>query len=286
MEAGQRVAVTGIAVSGALAVLKIVVGSMAGSTSVVADGFESASDVFASGVVWFGLWWASKPADKDHPYGHGRVETLAGLVVGIGLVAAGVSIAYGSLREIGLDHAPPAQFGVWPLMISLVVKSLLSSLKFYYGRALRSAALTADAWNDAVDTLSATIALAALTLTLHNPTRFLAADHYGGFAVGLIVVFMGFHVARDASMQLIDTMPGEGMLNPIRGVALSVPGVRGVEKCFARKTGFQYHVDLHIEVDPEMTVRGSHDIATEVRVRLRKELSWVADVLVHVEPTP
>lgn len=286
MDAGQRVAIAGIAVSGTLAVLKIVIGSMAGSTSVVADGFESASDVFASGIVWFGLWWASKPADREHPYGHGRVETLAGLVVGLGLVAAGIAISLGSLREIGAGHAPPKLFGVWPLLISLVVKSLLSSLKFYYGRQLRSSALIADAWNDAVDTLSATTALAALTLTLHDPSRFLAADHYGGFAVGIIVVFMGVHVARDTSMQLIDTMPGEEVLDPIRGVALSVPGVRGVEKLYARKTGLQYHVDLHIEVDPDMSVRASHDIAAAVRDRLRTDLKWVADVLVHVEPTP
>jgi len=278
-------ALTGMAVSGGLAVLKITVGLMAGSTSVVADGLESAGDVLASGTVWFGLWVAAKPADENHPYGHGRVETLSGLVVGLGLILAGIGICYHSLSRAGQAHTPPASYAVWALLVSILAKSLLSSFKFYYGKKLRSAALVADAWNDAVDIVSATAALSALALTLYDPSRFLLADHYGGFAVGLIVIFMGLHVARDTAMQLIDTMPGEEMLGPIRNVALGVAGVRGVEKCYARKTGFQYHVDLHVEVDPELTVRASHEIATEVRARLRKELNWVADVLVHIEPT-
>jgi len=106
----------------------------------------------------------------------------------------------------------------------------------------------------------------------------------GGFLVGLIVIFTGMRVAWDTIMQLIDTMPDQLTMNAIRSVALQVPGVCGVEKCFARKTGLKYHVDLHLEVDPEMTVRASHDLATVVRDRIKEDLDWVADVLVHVEP--
>ncbi len=285
MDAGPRVALIGMGVSGSLAALKIVVGMMAGSTAVVADGFESASDVFASGFVWLGLLLASKPADANHPYGHGRAETLSGFVVGLGLVAAGVVISVQSFRGIAENHAPPASYAVWPLLASLVAKSMLASLKFYYGRKLLSAALMADAWNDAVDTVSATAALGAVGLTLYDPSRFLQADHYGGFVVGMIVVFMGLHVTRDAALQLMDTMPDKELLDSIRREAVRVEGVRGVEKCYARKTGFGYHVDLHLEVDPEMTVQVSHEIASEVRARIRKHLKWVADVLVHVEPT-
>jgi divalent metal cation (Fe/Co/Zn/Cd) transporter len=102
----------------------------------------------------------------------------------------------------------------------------------------------------------------------------------------VIVFSTGLRVARETAYQLMDTMPSEALLNTIRGVALAVPGVRGVEKCYARKTGLQYHVDLHLEVDPNMTVRESHDIATKVRIRIKESLPWVADVLVHVEPAP
>ena len=147
-----------------------------------------------------------------------------------------------------------------------------------------SSALTADAWNDFVDIISAVTAMTALSLTLYDPSRFLAADHYGGFAVGLIVIFTGLRVAKETSDRLTDTMPPPEQLNEIRAIAKTVDGVHDVEKCFARSSGLQYFVDIHIEVDPELTVRHSHDIATEVRFTIRRKLDWVADVLVHVEP--
>jgi len=137
-----------------------------------------------------------------------------------------------------------------------------------------------------VDIVSALAALVAVSFTILAPRQFLSADHWGAFAVGLIVVFTGLRVARDTSLQLMDTMPDTQTMAKIRSVALTVPGVRGIEKCYARKTGLQYHVDLHLEVDPEITVRRSHEIATEVRIVIRETLPWVADVLVHVEPAP
>ena len=162
----------------------------------------------------------------------------------------------------------------------------MSTIKFRVGRRIQSSSLVADAWNDAVDILSATAALVALSLTLYDPSHFLAADHYGGFTVGLVVVLTGLRVMRDTSLDLMDTMPEENSLEQIREVAMSVPGVLGVEKCFARKTGLQHHVDLHLEVDPNLTVRESHDIATSARIRLCEQLPWIADVLVHIEPAP
>lgn len=257
---------------------------MAGSTAVVSDGIESAGDVLASGLVLFGLVVAARPPDAEHPYGHGRFETLTALAVGMLLIASGALICYISLeRAYYTDHAP-ATFAIWPLIGSILVKSGTWSAKHYYGRKIRSDALTADAWNDAVDILSGFTALAALGLTVWNPARFAAADHIGGFGVGLIVIFLGIHVVRDTTMQLMDTMPDPNLLEQVRQTALSVPGALAVEKCYARKTGLKYHVDLHLEVDPGMTVHDSHRIATEVRSKIRKNLDWVADVLVHVEP--
>ena len=284
MQVGQRVALAGMAVSGALAVIKIIIGWVGGSTAVVADGFESAGDVFASGFVLLGLILAAKPADQNHPYGHGRVEILTGLFIGLVLTAAGAVIAYRSLDQLNEAHGPPAGYVIWPLIASALTKSGLSAVKFHYGRKIQSAALVADAWNDAVDILSALVALTAVSLTLGNPSRFLTADHWGGFAVGLIVIFTGARVTRDTAYYLMDTMPEEASMEQIRRVAMSVEGVHGVEKCYARKTGLQYHVDLHLEVNPDMTVRASHELAHVVRDRIATEVDWVADVLVHVEP--
>ena len=286
MLVGQRVALAGMAVSGALAAIKITAGMMGHSTAVVADGLESVGDVFASGIVLLGLTLAAKPADWDHPYGHGRVETVTGLFVGFMLVLAGLAISGNAVRLIGSTTRPLSAFVIWPLAGSAVAKGLLSSVKFHYGKKIRSAALVADAWNDSVDILSALAALVAVSFTIVAPHRFASADHWGAFAVGLIVIFTGLRVTRDTTLQLMDTMPDTESMEKVRAAAETVPGVRGVEKCYARKTGLQYHVDLHLEVDPEITVRQSHVIATQVRIVIKETLTWVADVLVHVEPAP
>jgi cation diffusion facilitator family transporter len=286
LQIGQRVALAGMVVSGVLAAIKITAGLMGHSTAVVADGLESTGDMFASGIVLLGLTLAAKPADWNHPYGHGRIETVTGLFVGFTLAVAGLAISANALRTIGAAAPPPAPFVVWPLIGSAVAKSLLSLVKFHYGRKIRSAALVADAWNDAVDILSALAALVAVSFTILAPHRFASADHWGAFAVGLIVIFTGLRVTRDTTLQLMDTMPDQESMVKVRNAALTVPGVRGVEKCYARKTGLQYHVDLHLEVDPEITVRESHEIATHVRIVIKETLPWVADVLVHVEPAP
>ena len=286
MHIGQRVAIAGMMVSGSLAIVKIVAGVSGHSTAVVADGLESAGDVFASGFVLLGLTLAARPADQNHPYGHGRAEILTGLLIGLALTAGGALISYDSLRRLGQPRLPLAAYVVWPVIASLLAKTALALVKFRYGRRLHSAALTADAWHSATDTISAVAALIAVGLTLSDPVRFFEADRYGGFVVGLIVASLGVRVARETALQLMDTMPDDRLMKQIRAAASTVPGVRGVEKCFARKTGLRYHVDLHLEVDPEMTVRQSHEIANKVRFRIREQLDWVADVLVHVEPAP
>ena len=280
----KRVALISMFLSAGLAAVKITVGLKAGSTALVSDGIESAGDVLASGLVLFGLIVALRPPDAEHPYGHGRFETLTGLGVGMFLIASGALIFYISIeRTFHSEHAL-ASYAIWPLIGSIGVKSGTWAAKRYYGRRIRSDALTADAWHDLVDILSGMTALVALGLALSNPLRFGAADHIGGSAVGLIVIFLGMHVVRDTTMQLMDTMPDSNLLEQIRETALSVPGVLAVEKCYARKTGFKYHVDLHLEVDPAMTVHDSHAIATQARTVIRENLDWVADVLVHVEP--
>lgn len=284
LASGRRVALAGIAASALLATTNLVAGAMSGSTSVVATGVEFAGDVLASSVVLFGMLAAAKPADDDHPYGHGRLETLAAFVVGLALTLGGIGIGWTSLQNVGEHHPPPTTLAITALVVAIAVRGVMSTLKFRVGRRLRSAALMADAWNDAVDILSASAALVAVSLARYDAERFLAADHYGGFVVGVVVVVTGVRVLRDASLELMDTMPDEAMMARLRDTARAVPGVVGVDKAYARKTGLQYHVDLHLEVDPALTVGRAHAIGGHVRSRVRGELDWVADVLVHVEP--
>ena len=285
MQQAKRIAIIGMVVSGLLAVMKVLAGWRAHSASVVADGFESAADVFASGLVLIGLIIAARPADREHPYGHGRVETLTGLLLGFFLFGAGVFIAWHGLTGAA-DAVTPAAWAVIPMILSIAAKAGLVGIKYGQGRRIGSSALMADAANDAVDILSGLVALAALSLTLWRPEEFRHADHYGAFGVGIIVIGTAARIIYQTSLHLMDTMPDDEAMARIRTAALSVDNVKGVEKCFARKSGLKYHVDLHLEVDPEISVRAGHSIAEDVRHRVRQQLPWVADVLVHVEPWP
>lgn len=286
MKRARQIAILGMIVSSLLAVTKITAGILAHSAAVTADGFESAADVFTSGLVLVGLTIAARPADDNHPYGHGRVEILTGLLLGFLLVCAGGGIAWNGLTGAADETRVPAAWAVWPLILSIGAKFCLVVVKSRYGRQIGSSSLLADAVNDGIDMLSGVVALGALSLTLHNPGRFPRADHIGAFAVGLIVIASAGRVIYDSAMHLMDTMPDERSMQKIREVALSVHEVAGVEKCYARKTGLKYHVDLHLEVDPDISVRASHEIARRVRDQIRNQLPWVADVLVHVEPWP
>lgn len=286
LRSGRRITLVSVAASGVLAFGNIAIGMKAGSTSVVAAGLEFLGDVLASLIVFAGMSVAAKPADEKHPYGYGRFEILAGLVVGLVLTAGGVGISWRSLQGLTTLRESPSQYAVFPLIGAICVRSVMSWVKFRVGNRIKSGALVADAWNDTVDVFSAAAALIALSVTLSWPERFLAADQYGGVLVGLVVVFTGLKVLRDAARDLADVMPDTEFVHQIRSAALKVPGVLGVEKCYARKSGLQYYVDLHLEVDGDLPLWRSHEIGGTVRTRLREELDWVADILVHVEPAP
>jgi cation diffusion facilitator family transporter len=285
MRKARQIAILGMAVSALLALMKLTAGWRAHSASVVADGFESTADVFTSGLVLIGMTLAARPPDENHPYGHGRVEILTGLLLGFVLFCSGALISWHGLTGAA-DAAVPAPWAIFPLLFSILAKAGLVLTKYGHGRRIGSSSLLADAANDGIDILSGTVALAALSLTLWKPVDFARADHYGACAVGIVVIASSIRVIHQTSLYLMDTMPDDAAMATIRDVAMAVQDVAGVEKCYARKTGLQYHVDLHLEVDPEITVRASHVIAGRVRDTIRERIPWVADVLVHVEPFP
>jgi cation diffusion facilitator family transporter len=284
MALGRRVAMLGILASVVLACLNVGVGLWTGSVSVLATGVEFIGDIMTATMVLVGLIIAARPPDENHPYGHGRGETLAGFTVGLVLTLGGVGVCWRSLQGIHEHHAPPGAAAIAALVAAIAIRSVMSVRKFRVGGQLGSTSLVADAWNDAVDILSASVALFCVGLTLYDPARFLPADHFGGCAVGVFVILAGLRVVRDATLELMDTMPDPEALRDLRAQALTVAGVQQVEKAYARKTGLRWHVDLHVEVDPQLNVTASHNIAHLVREHLKSRLPWVADVLVHVEP--
>jgi hypothetical protein len=197
----RTIAGVGLAINVVLAAANIAAGLAAGSTSAVAAGLEFGGDVIASVVVLAGLAAAARPPDDNHPYGHGRLETLAGFTVGLLLVLGGAGICYRSLQEVHEVHPPPDVIALWTLAAAIVVRLVMSGVKLRVGRRLGSGALIADGWNDAVDIVSASAAAGAVALARLDPERFLAADHYGGVLVGLVVVLTGVRVARDTSLE-------------------------------------------------------------------------------------
>jgi cation diffusion facilitator family transporter len=282
---GRRIALISMAVGTGLAVSKILVGTHVGSDAITSDGLEASGDVLSSCIVYAGLWLASRPPDVEHPYGHGRYETLAGLAVGAILLLAGAAIFWHGLSPHNSANAFPA-YSLYPLLAAVVVKVCLFITKFRVGRQIASLSLEADAWHDLTDLLATGIALVAVVLTLIDAQRFHAADHVGAMIIGILICILSFQVVHRAVAQLVDTMPDAAKMAEVRETALLVPGALGIEKCFARRTGLRFHVDLHLEVDPNLTVRESHEIATQVRITIKEQLPWVADVLVHVEPAP
>jgi cation diffusion facilitator family transporter len=281
---GKRLALVSAGIGLLLALTKILVGFAANSTALVSDGFEGAADVASSAIVFLGLHLASRPPDQNHPYGHGRFETLSGLAVGALLFLTGFLIFWRSSVTMDSGHLVRS-FALYPIFLSMAIKIGLSGWKFRVGRRIGSASLQADAWHDITDLISTTVALIAIGLTLLDPARFHGADHFGGMLIGLIVIFLSVRVVRQTVEFLTDTMPDDDLMRQIRTVAATVPGALAIEKCWARRTGLKYHVDMHLEVDPGLTVRESHSIATQVRIAIKENLDWVADVLVHVEPS-
>jgi cation diffusion facilitator family transporter len=282
---GRRIALISMSVGAGLALSKILVGAHVGSTALTSDGLEATGDILSSGMVYAGLWLAAKPPDYEHPYGHGRYETLAGLAVGAILLLAGAAIFWHGLTSVQQAGLLPS-YALYPLLAAILLKIVLAAMKFRIGRKIASTSLEADAWHDITDLLSTCVALIAVVLTLTDPLRFGAADRIGATLIGLIITLLSVRVVRRTIGQLVDTMPDPVRIAEIRDIAISVPGARGIEKCYARRSGLRYYVDLHLEVEPEMTVRESHGIATSVRIAVKETLPWVADVLVHVEPSP
>lgn len=282
--AGQRLAITGLVISAGLAFIKLTGGIFTGSTSLSADGLESASDVLASAIIWGGMTIAQRPADDRFPYGYGRAESLAGKTVGTILLMSAVLLATHSVHRM---MGPPVNLSawiLWPLGISFVLKGMLSLAKFRTGKKIRSSALIADSGNDAVDMVSAIVASGAIILNLIDHNRFAYADPVGGFGVSIIIFLMGLGIFRRTSQELMDIMPDDRLVAEVRESASRVPGVLEVEKCVGRKSGTKFFFDLHIEVDPEMTVHDAHELAHRVKDRLLQECDYVKDVLVHVEP--
>ena len=283
-ERSLRATFLGIGVNVLLAAGKLAGGLAGHSHALVADAMESLADIFSSLIVWRAVVVAAEPPDREHPYGHGKAEAIAAAVVSTLLLLAALGISINAGRQLFQPRLPPRAFTLYILIGVVLVKELVFRYASRQASLAGSGAVQADAWHHRSDAITSLAAAIGITVCLLGGQRFVYADDAAALFAAAIIGWNGWLLLRPALDELMDAAPSSGLLAQIRATAAEIPGVQAVEKCHARKTGFEYLVDMHIEVDPQMTVQQGHQIAHQVKGRVREAVPLVHDVLVHVEP--
>jgi cation diffusion facilitator family transporter len=280
---GLRLSLAGLLINGALAIIKLLTGIMGHSYALIADAVESMADIFGSLVVWSGIRIAQRPPDENHPYGHGKAEPLAALVVSIMLIGAALGIAIEAVREIITPHHAPAAYTLWVLLGVIATKEILYRVGRRIARTSGSTAVLADAWHHRSDAITSLAAAIGISVALIGGQGYEPADDIAALVASVVIFYNAIRIMRPPLGELMDIEPVE-IIQQVRTVASAVDGILRVEKVFARKSGTGYWVDMHVEVDPAMTVRAAHELAHAVKDAVRGAMPTVLDVLVHVEP--
>lgn len=272
-----------VVVNTLLTLLQIVVGFIAHSQSLIADGMHSLSDLVCDFLVLVASHHSKDPADEGHPYGHGRVETAASFVLGAILtVTGGAIMATAAIKLQNIEHFPPvAPLALWVALVALVAKESLFRYMLHVGKRLRSPMLIANAWHarsDAASSLVVAIGIGA------NLMGFVYADSVAAIVVGFMIVRMGIVFAWDAFQELIDAGLSIEEVDSIRQTLIDTPGVVNLHELRTRRMAHRALVDAHILVDPRISVSEGHSIAERARGRILKSHPAVSDVLVHVDP--
>jgi len=281
---GHKPVVAGLWMNGTLAAIKIAGGVWGNSFALIADGFESFADVFSSAIVYVGLRYSVKPRDHNHPYGHGKAEPLAAAVVGLALVGAGVTIAVQSIREILTPHFLPEPFTLVILAGVVLIKEGLFRYVNRVGSSIESLAVQADAWHHRSDAITSGLAFIGISTALWLGPGYEALDDWAALIAAGIILFNAYHQIRPALHDLSDAAPPATIADQVRTTARTVPGVRDLEKCFVRKMGFEFFVDLHVLVDADLSVREGHTIAHATKDAILAAHPRITEVLIHIEP--
>ncbi len=267
-----------------LALVKGVAGYFGNSYALIADAIESTTDIFSSFLVLFGIKYSNKPADENHPYGHGRAEPLITfLVVGF-LITSATIIAYESILNIGTPHALPKSWTLIFLSVIILWKEFSFRKVMRRAKQTNSSALEADAWHHRSDAITSVAAFIGISVALLLGKGYESADDWAALFAAGFILYNSYLIFRPALGEIMDEHVYDDLIAQIREVALQVPGIVDTEKCFIRKAGMKYHVDLHAVVDGNLTVKEGHDLAHQLKDTLRTELPALGHVLIHIEP--
>lgn len=273
-----------IAGNAVLAVAKFITGIFGNSYALIADGIESTTDVFSSFLVLLGLKYSSKPPDENHPYGHGKAEPLITFAVVGFLVISATVIAYESIEHIRTPHKTPAGYTLIVLAVIVIIKEIFYRFFSKKGDETKSTSLKADAWHHRSDAITSLMAFIGISIAIFMGPGYETADDWAALLASGFILYNAYLILRPALGEVMDEHMFDEMIEEIRETSEKVPGVLETEKCFVRKTGMHFHVDLHIIVDAKITVKEGHDIAHNVKKELLSRLPEIFDVLIHVEP--
>ena len=267
-----------------LALIKGLAGFFGNSYALVADAIESTTDIFASFLVLFGIKYSNRPADENHPYGHGRAEPLITfLVVGF-LITSATIIAYESVQNIGTPHELPK---AWTLIVlALIIGWKEYSFQMVMKKSIitNSSSLKADAWHHRSDAITSVAAFIGISIALILGKGYESADDWAALFASFFILYNSYLIFRPALGEIMDEHRYEDLVENIRQESLKVEGIIGTEKCFIRKAGMKYHVDLHAIVDANISVKEGHALAHKLKDTLRSEILELGHVLIHIEP--
>jgi len=284
LQTGARVALVGLIINIALASIKIVAGLWGNAYVLIADGIESALDVGGSIIIWGALKFAARPPDATHPYGHGKAEPFAAIVVSVGVLAAALGLAISSVRELFLPRHGPAPYTLIVLILAIVIKEAMYRYVVRIGRNAESTAIQTDAWHHRTDAMTSIAAFIGISVALIGGEAWQSADDWAALFACALIAANGYRLLRPALFEILDTAPRGEVLDHVRAAAAAVKGVVRIDKSIVRKMGLSFYVDLHVEVDGDIPVREGHHIAHQVKRAIQESDRRIADVLVHVEP--
>jgi cation diffusion facilitator family transporter len=267
-----------------LAIIKGIAGVFGNSYALIADAIESTTDIFSSFLVLFGIKYSNRPADANHPYGHGRVEPLITfLVVGF-LITSATIIAYESIANIGTPHELPKPWTLIVLGAIIIWKEYSYRLVMKSGIQTNSSSLKADAWHHRSDAITSVAAFAGISIALFLGKGYESADDWAALFASVFILYNSYLIFRPALGEIMDEHLYDDLEAQIRKIAISVDGVIDTEKCFIRKSGMKFHIDLHAVVDGTISVTEGHDIAHLLKDTLRENIVELGHVLIHIEP--
>lgn len=267
-----------------LAIVKWLAGFFGHSYALIADAIESTTDIFSSILVLLGIKYSQRPADENHPYGHGRIEPLITFIVVLFLVISATIIAHQSIINLRTPHESPKSWTLYVLGVIIIWKEISYHIVMRRAKALNSTSLKADAWHHRSDAITSVAAFIGISFAIYLGPGYEYADDWAALFASGFIIYNCYHIFRPALGEIMDENLYEDMVEDIRVKSLDVHGVLATDKCFVRKIGMDFIIDIHAVVNPSLSVKEGHDIAHALKDHLMHTLKNVSNVFVHIEP--